>query len=102
MHSIVMGRIAKRVGPKVQKVATERLIANAEAQVATAEAKPGSGVKPPETVESRTALSDAKAIAYRRALIKILDRKKLEKIVCECYPVIRGTIENGFRKLERD
>ena len=60
---IVMGRIAKRVGPKVQKVATERLIANAEAQVATAEAKPGSGVKPPETVESRTALNDAKAKA---------------------------------------
>ncbi len=60
---IVMGRLAKRVGPKVQKIAGERLVANAKAQVTAAEAKPGSGVKPAETAASRTALSDAKAKA---------------------------------------
>jgi CRP-like cAMP-binding protein len=60
------------------------------------------GVRRSSVTTAARALSDAKAITYRRAVIKILDRKKLEKIVCECYPVIRGTIENGFRKLERD
>ena len=60
------------------------------------------GVRRLSVTTAARMLRDAKAIDYRRAVIKILDRKKLEKIVCECYPVIRGTIENGFRKLERD
>ena len=46
------------------------------------------------------ALRDAGAIEYRRAVIKILDRKKLEKIVCDCYPVIRRAIDKGFRKIQ--
>jgi CRP-like cAMP-binding protein len=60
------------------------------------------GVRRSSVTTTARTLRDAKAIEYRRAVIKILDRKKLEKIVCECYPVIRGTIEKGFRKLEGD
>jgi CRP-like cAMP-binding protein len=44
------------------------------------------------------ALRDSGAIEYRRADIRILDRQKLEKIVCECYPTIRRTIDAGFWK----
>jgi CRP-like cAMP-binding protein len=60
------------------------------------------GVRRSSVTSAARALRDAKAIEYRRAVIKVLDRKKLEKIVCECYPVIRGTIEKGFRKIESD
>jgi hypothetical protein len=45
---------------------------------------------------------EAHAIQYRRPVIKVLDRKKLEKLLCECYPVIRGSVEKGFRSIERD
>jgi CRP-like cAMP-binding protein len=38
------------------------------------------------------------AIEYRRANIRVLDRQKLEKMVCECYPTIRRTIDVGFWK----
>ena len=58
-----MGRLARRVGPKVQKIAGERLVANAEAQVTAAEAKPGPASNPRKRPHSRTALSDAKAKA---------------------------------------
>jgi CRP-like cAMP-binding protein len=43
-------------------------------------------------------LRDCGAIEYRRADIRVLDRKKLEKWVCECYPTIRRTIDAGFWK----
>ena len=45
------------------------------------------------------ALRDSGAIEYRRADIRILDRQKLEKLVCECYPTIRRTIDTGFWKV---
>jgi CRP-like cAMP-binding protein len=60
------------------------------------------GVRRSSVTTAARMLREAKAIEYRRAVIKVLDRKKLEKIVCECYPVIRGTIEKGFRKIEGD
>ncbi len=34
-------------------------------------------------------LQDARAISYVRGHIKILDRQKLEQIVCECYQVVK-------------
>jgi CRP-like cAMP-binding protein len=51
------------------------------------------------TAAART-LRDAGAIEYRRAVIKVSDRKKLERMVCECYPAIRRTIDVGFRRLQ--
>jgi CRP-like cAMP-binding protein len=41
-------------------------------------------------------LRDVGAIEYRRALIRIMDRKKLEEAVCECYGAIRRSIDIGF------
>jgi len=60
------------------------------------------GVRRSSVTTAARALRDTRAIDYRRAPIRVLDRKKLEKLVCECYPVIRGTIEKGFRKIEGD
>jgi hypothetical protein len=48
------------------------------------------------TVAARS-LRDAGAIEYRRAVIKILNRDKLENIVCECYRTIRRSIDVGFK-----
>jgi CRP-like cAMP-binding protein len=41
-------------------------------------------------------LRDAGAIEYRRAVIRILDRAKLEELVCECYGAIRRSLDIGF------
>jgi len=48
-------------------------------------------------------LHDAGAIRYVRGRIKILDRHKLEEIVCECYQVVKdefdrllGTTQSGI------
>jgi CRP-like cAMP-binding protein len=57
------------------------------------------GARRSSVTTAASALRDAGAIEYRRAAIKVLDRKKLETIVCECYPAIRRTIDVGFRKL---
>jgi len=43
-----------------------------------------------------TLLRDAGAIEYRRAVIKVLDREKLQEMVCECYSTIRRAIDTGF------
>jgi CRP-like cAMP-binding protein len=48
--------------------------------------------------DAASTLRDLEAIEYRRAVIKILDRKKLEEAVCECYSTIRRAIDVGFRK----
>jgi CRP-like cAMP-binding protein len=42
-------------------------------------------------------LQDAGAISYARGSIKILDRKKLEKMVCECYQVVETEFNRLFR-----
>jgi CRP-like cAMP-binding protein len=39
-------------------------------------------------------LQRAGLIEYRRAHIRILDRPKLEKLACECYPIARDLIAN--------
>ena len=38
-------------------------------------------------------LQDAGAIEYRRGKIRIVDRRKLEKRVCECYKVVSQQID---------
>jgi CRP-like cAMP-binding protein len=54
------------------------------------------GVRRSSVTTTATVLRAAGAIEYRRAVIKILDRDKLQKMVCECYPTIRRTIDVGF------
>jgi CRP-like cAMP-binding protein len=54
------------------------------------------GVRRSSVTAAATILRDAGAIEYRRAVIKILDRKKLQKMVCECYSTIRCAIDMGF------
>jgi CRP-like cAMP-binding protein len=56
------------------------------------------GVRRASVSDAASALRDLGAIEYRRAVIKILDRKKLEESVCECYSTIRRAIDVGFRK----
>ena len=38
-------------------------------------------------------LSEAGAISYVRGRITILDRHKLEEIVCECYQVVKNEFD---------
>jgi CRP-like cAMP-binding protein len=57
------------------------------------------GVRRSSVTTAAKALRDSGAIEYRRADIRILDRQKLEKLVCECYPTIRRTIDTGFWKV---
>jgi CRP-like cAMP-binding protein len=56
------------------------------------------GVRRASVSVAASTLRDLGAIKYRRAVIKILDRKKLEQAVCECYHTIRRAIDVGFRK----
>src|SRR5262245_25291279 len=56
------------------------------------------GARRSSVTTAARALRDAGAIEYRRADIRVLDRQKLEKLVCECYPTIRRTIDAGFWK----
>jgi CRP-like cAMP-binding protein len=56
------------------------------------------GVRRSSVTAAATSLRDAGAIEYRRAIIRVSDRKKLEEAVCECYPTIRRTIDLGFKK----
>jgi CRP-like cAMP-binding protein len=41
-------------------------------------------------------LRDSGAIGYKRGIIKILDRDKLKRSVCECYGTIRRSVDTGF------
>jgi CRP-like cAMP-binding protein len=55
------------------------------------------GARRPSVTLAAHELRDAGAIVYRRGVIKILDREKLEGSVCECYRTIRHSIDRGFR-----
>jgi CRP-like cAMP-binding protein len=56
------------------------------------------GARRSSVTTAARSLRDCGAIEYRRADIRVLDRQKLEKLVCECYPTIRRTIDAGFWK----
>jgi CRP-like cAMP-binding protein len=47
------------------------------------------GVRREGVTEAAGKLQDAKVISYRRGHIKVLDRKRLEGMSCECYEVVR-------------
>jgi CRP-like cAMP-binding protein len=47
---------------------------------------------------SCTALRDIGAISYRRGMIHILDRQRLEAAACECYQALRQIVENPLSR----
>jgi CRP-like cAMP-binding protein len=51
------------------------------------------GVRRPGISETASVLQQKGLIAYRRGLVRILDRKGLEDFACECYPVVRMTYD---------
>ena len=55
------------------------------------------GVRRSSVTVAATTLRDLGAIDYRRAVIRILNRAKLEHVVCECYRTIRRSMDVGFR-----
>jgi hypothetical protein len=60
---IVMWRVGKRVGPKVQEAGVRRTVERAQKNLTTAENQPGSGVTPKATAATANLLSQAKAAA---------------------------------------
>lgn len=60
---IVMWRVGKKVGPKVQKIGAKRGVARAETKLAEVEAQPGSGKTPRASTATANLLSEAKAAA---------------------------------------
>jgi CRP-like cAMP-binding protein len=58
------------------------------------------GVRRSSVTAVARSLRDLGAIEYRRAVIRILDRDKLESVVCECYRTIRRTIDVGFKPVQ--
>ena len=67
--------------PSNELVMTQELIANML------------GVRREGVTAAAGKLQDANVIEYRRGHIKVLDRKKLEKMSCECYEVVRRESE---------
>jgi CRP-like cAMP-binding protein len=63
--------------PSAELVMTQELIANML------------GVRREGVTEAAGQLQEAGLIQYRRGHIKVLDRKKLEGRVCECYAVVK-------------
>jgi CRP-like cAMP-binding protein len=57
------------------------------------------GVRRSSVTVAARSLRDSGAIEYRRAVIKILSRDRLEDSVCECYRTMRRSIDIGFRSL---
>ena len=67
-----------RLGKGQELVMTQELIANML------------GVRREGVTTAASKLQDAGLIRYARGRIKVLDRPKLEKRVCECYAVVRN------------
>jgi CRP-like cAMP-binding protein len=47
------------------------------------------GTDRPSVSAAARALQEQRVIEYKRGILRILDRNKLEGLVCECYPAIR-------------
>jgi len=70
---IVMHRIGKRLGPRVQKVGADRLVESAREGVSKAEAQPGSGAEVKAPSGAPDVLNAAKAKASAQTPAAILD-----------------------------
>jgi len=56
------------------------------------------GVRRTSVSGSANKLQEAGLISYKRGVIKILDRKALEKAACECYGAVRAAIADAMLK----
>jgi CRP-like cAMP-binding protein len=54
------------------------------------------GVRRTSVSGSANKLQQEGLITYKRGVIRILDRKGLEKAACECYTAVRGTIADAL------
>lgn len=55
------------------------------------------GVRRSSVSEVARKLQDANLIHYSRGIIRIVDRKALERFTCECYEIIKQKIEQALR-----
>jgi Mn-dependent DtxR family transcriptional regulator len=51
------------------------------------------GVRRATVTEAAGALQRAGMIRYRRGLVSIVDRKRLEAASCECYQIVRAEFD---------
>lgn len=70
---IVMWRVGKKVGPKLEKIGAKRGVARAEAAVKAAEARPGSGVTKQAVGEAAKLLDTAKSNARGTTATAVLN-----------------------------
>jgi hypothetical protein len=56
------------------------------------------GVRRESITQAASQLQTAGCIRYRRGHIAVLDRKKLESRVCECYGVVKQEINRLMKK----
>jgi CRP-like cAMP-binding protein len=54
------------------------------------------GVRRTSVSASANKLQDDGLIGYKRGVIRILDRKRLEKAACECYAAVRAAIADAL------
>jgi CRP-like cAMP-binding protein len=57
------------------------------------------GVRRTSVSGSANKLHEEGLITYKRGVIRVLDRKGLEKSSCECYAAVRGAIADAMPKL---
>jgi CRP-like cAMP-binding protein len=56
------------------------------------------GVRRTSVSGSANKLQESGLISYKRGVIRVLDRKGLEKSSCECYAAVRGAIADAIPK----
>ncbi|HET8670500.1 MAG TPA: helix-turn-helix domain-containing protein [Candidatus Saccharimonadales bacterium] len=59
------------------------------------------GVRRAGVSVAASSFRDIGAIAYRRGNIQVVDRKGLEAIACECYPVIKREYDDLYADLSK-
>ena len=59
------------------------------------------GVRRPGVSVAANSFRDTGAIDYRRGHIHVVDRKSLEAIACECYPVIKQEYDDLYADLSK-
>jgi Mn-dependent DtxR family transcriptional regulator len=60
------------------------------------------GVRREGVTDAAGKLRDAGIIEYSRGHIKVVDRKKLEQKVCECYAVVKNEVDRLLSDIPRN
>jgi len=59
------------------------------------------GVRRAGVSGAASSFRESGAIDYRRGYIQVVDRKGLEAIACECYPVIKQEYDDLYADLSK-